>query len=107
MMETEFFQIMSSGIVTKKRNNRKIYRWKQMGFSSNRKLQEFYSLFKLSFCEGCGMSKHLHSKVFGYNLSIAHVDHNKYNNHTDNLATLCFICHTYMIALFIFIMVEL
>ena len=83
-----------SGIVSKKKNNRRIYRWKEMGFTSNRRLQEFYYLFKLPYCQDCNMSRILHHKAFGYNLSIHHIDNNKLNNKPSNLSTLCFICHT-------------
>lgn len=82
-----------SGVVSKRRNGRRVYRWKQMGFTSCYKQQEFYYLFKSPFCENCGISNSLHVIGYGFSLTIAHVDHNKFNNHPSNLATLCNVCH--------------
>lgn len=80
-------------VVRKKTGSK--YRWKQVGFSSSRKYQEYLRFFKKEQCEsaGCNMDRRLHSYSFGYDITTHHVDENKFNNHPNNLQTLCAFCH--------------
>lgn len=77
----------------KRRGYYTTYRWKAMGFSSSRKCQEYLRLFKQDECHICHNDRFLHSIVFGYDITIHHLDGNKKNNHPFNLQTLCATCH--------------
>ena len=65
-----------------------------MGFSSSRKYQEFLQQFKQEQCELCGLDRRLHSFVYGYDITIHHIDEDRNNNHPHNLQTLCCRCHS-------------
>jgi len=45
-------------------------------------------------CQNCGMDNSQHIVKFGCNLSIHHIDYNKFNNCLTNLITLCYSCNS-------------
>jgi len=84
----------SNQTIVRKKVKKFKYRWKAMGFSSSRKYQEFLQQFKQEQCELCGLDRRLHSFVYGYDITIHHIDEDRNNNHPHNLQTLCCRCHS-------------
>lgn len=90
-------EIYEKIIVSRKKGNsypRYHYRWQKLGFSSNRKYQEFLGFFKKNNCEECQIDRFLHNLIYGYDITIHHKDFNRENNNPENLQTLCCECHS-------------
>lgn len=59
-----------------------------------KKLKEKIRKRDCYICQGCEMSEEEHLHLFKSNLSIHHIDYNKFNNIMSNLITLCFNCNS-------------